>query len=259
VDFALLTGYESHGQTIMGRSPHQNPEMDNSGEYGYFRMDNWEQEVLAIIGVGEEEKMEWDKHPCFIAIQNALKCSKSYTRGTRHYGLSAYDAWERALLDDGNIVDVDNEIVSRRIVYHILLTGFIASQKAFTALPDCSSAPSHGVINGFVKRAQAGPGLIHGLMWDVWRVFGLQGGFLKGLKVRQDASPPYLYWDNDGDILRFKDRAVRERIAKIINRAREVDAQAIQDLRVAKEEWQKCRGRGNDYPCYCKDKPCTRV
>ncbi len=258
VDFALLTGYESQGRTILGRSPHQNPKMDNSGEYGYFRMENWEQEVLAIIGVGEEREMQQDKHPCSIAIQNGLKCSKSYTRGTRHYGLSTYDAWERAILDDENIVNVPNDIVSRRFVYHILLTGFIASQKCFTALPDCK-APSHGVISGYVKRAQAGPGLIHGLMWDVWRVIGLEKGFLKGLKVRQDASPPYLYWDDEEDILRFKDRSVRERIAKVINRARQVDEQAIQDLQTAKTEWLMCRGRGNDYPCYCKDKPCTRV
>ena len=258
VDFALLTGYESYGQVIMGRSPHQNPEMDNSAEHGYFRMDNWEQEILAIIGIGEEREMKRDKHPCFIAIQNGLRCSESYTRGTRHYGPSAYDAWERAILDDENIVDVSNDVVSRRFVYHILLTGFIASQKAFTILPDCK-APSHGVISGFVKRAQAGPGLIHGLMWDVWRVIGLEKGFLKGLKVRQDASPPYLYWDDEEDILRFKDRAVREGIAKIIDRARRVDEQSIQDLRRAEEEWQMCRGRGNDYPCYCKDKPCTRV
>ncbi len=258
VEMALLTGYESYGQIITGRSPHQNPKMDNSGEYGYFRMDNWEREVLAVIGVGEEREMERDKHPCFIAIQNALKCSKSYTRDTKHYGLSAYDSWEHAILDDENIIDVDNDIVSRRLVYHILLTGFIASQKAFTVLPDCK-APSHGVISGFVKRAQAGPGLIHGLMWDVWRVVGLRKGFLKGLKVRQDASPPYLYWDDDEDILYFKKRAIRERIARIINRARQVDEQAMQDLRIAKEEWEMCRGNGNDYPCYCKDKPCTRV
>ena len=57
----------------------------------------------------------------------------------------------RAILDDENIVDVDNEVVSRRLVYHILLTGFIASQKAFTTLPDCK-APSHGVIGGFYAR-----------------------------------------------------------------------------------------------------------
>ena len=257
VDFALLTGYESHGQTILGRSPHQN-EMDNSGEHGYFRMDNWEREVLAIIGIGKEKKMERGKSPCFIAIENALRCSKSYTDGTRHYGLSAYDAWERAILDDKNIAGVDNDIVSRRLVYHILLTGFIASQKCFTVLPDCN-APSMGVIDGYVKRAQAGPELIHGLMWDVWHVIGLGKGFLKGLKVRQDASPPYLYWDDDEDILLFKDRAVRERIARIINKARQVDEQAIQDLSIAKEEWEKCRGHGNDYPCPCMDKPCTRV
>ncbi len=258
VDFALLTGYESQGQTILGRSPHQNPKMDNSGEFGYFRMDNWEPEVLAIMGIGEEKKMERDKSPCFIAIENALKCSKSYTRGTRHYGLSAYDAWERAILDDENIVNVDNDIISRRMVYHILLTGFIASQKCFTVLPDCK-APSMGVINGYVKRAQAGTGLIHGLMWDVWHVVGLGKGFLKGLKVRQDATPPYLYWDDEEDIARFKDRAIRERIAGIINRARQVDEQAIQDLGIAKDEWERCRGLGNDYPCPCLDKPCTRV
>ncbi|MBD3183906.1 hypothetical protein GF312_16600 [Candidatus Poribacteria bacterium] len=258
VDFALLTGYESQGQAILGRSPHQNPDMDNSGEYGYFRMDKWEREVLAVMGVGKEKEMDRDKHPCFIAIQNALRRSRGYTEGTRYYGFSAYDAWERAILDDDNIVNVDNEIVSRRFVYHILLTGYTASQKAFTKLPKCK-APSHGVISGYVERAQAGPGIIHGLMWDIWRVIGLRKGFLSGLEVRQDVPEPYLYWDDDEDIITFKDRAVRERIAKIIRRAKQVDEQAIKDLQTAKEEWMMCRGRGNDYPCYCKDKPCSRV
>lgn len=119
--------------------------------------------------------------------------------------------------------------------------------------------PAHGVICGLVKRASAGLTMIHGLMWDVWRVFGVQGGFLKGLARNQDASPSYLYWNSVQDVERFQDRAVRERIAAIVRRAREVDAQAIADLRLAGEEWERCRGQGNLHRCFCREGPCTRV
>jgi len=253
VEMALLTGYESSGEVVLGRSPYQNSQMDNSGPYGYFRMADWERKVLAIIGIGEENRTEKNRDFSFLAIENALRYSKSHIRGTQYHGLAAYDAWERALLDDASITGVDDAIVSRRLLQHSLTAGFIASQKAFTVLPDCN-APSMGVVGGFVRRAAAGPGLIHGLMWDVWQVVG---GYWRGVKAGN--AEHRLYWENDEELRRFRDRTVREKAAKVISRARQVDAQAIQDLQEAKEEWEKCLGRGKEHPCPCWDKPCARV
>ncbi len=253
VEMTLLTGYESSGEVILGRSPYQNAGMDNSGPYGYLRMADWERQVLAVIGLGEERGAESDKHPCFTMIERMLRCSRSYSQDRRHYGLAAYDAWERALLDDESIIGADDDIAARRLLYHSGVAGVIASQKAFTVLPECH-APTMGVVSGFMRRAGAGPGLIHGLMWDVWQVVG---GYWRGIKTG-DAEHG-LTWENPEELRRFRERGVRERAAKVIRRARQVDAQAIEDLQTAKEEWERCRGHGKEYACPCWEKRCTRV
>ena len=254
VDMTLLTGYESGGDIILGRSLLQGLGTDNSGEYGYFRLPDWEREVLAVVGIGEERKTEWEKHPCFIAIGNCLKCARSYTEGTRHYGLAAYDAWERALLDDGCIAGVDDETVSRRLLYHSMTAGSIACQKCFTAMPECW-APSMGVVDGLVRRASAGTSMIHGLMWDAWQAVG---GYWRGAK---DGDAEHrVRWEGPEELERFRDRAVRERAAAVIQRARKVDAQAIHALEEAKDDWERCIGHGSDHPCPCWGSTvCARV
>ncbi len=111
-----------------------------------------------------------------------------------------------------------------------------------------------GVVAGLYNRGKTGPGLIHGLMWDAWHVVG---GYWKGIKT---GDAEYLvYWENNEELRRFRQRAVRERAAQVVRRARQVDAQAIQDLGEAKEEWDRCLGRGKDHPCPCWDQPCARV
>lgn len=250
VEVALLTGFESDGEVVVGSSLcyDRTETTDNSTEHGRFRMADWERDVVAIVGLGEKTPIPSAVHPCYTAIENALRYSKSYTRGTKHYGLSAYDAWECALLDDESVTGADDRVVSRRLLYHSSVAGFVACQKAFTIIPDwwhsVPPIPSMGVVSGLYQRAGLGPLVIHGLMWDVWHVVGA-------------------YWKSmapgDEEVRRFKDRAVRERAAEIIRRARRTDEQAIAELREAKEEWDRCRGRGSTHPCPCFDKPCTRV
>jgi len=190
-----------------------------------------------------------------MAIQNALRYSESHTRDTKHYGLSAYDAWESALLDDESIPSADDQVVSRRLLYHSSVAGNIACQKAFTAFPDYwDSVPSMGVISGLLQRAAAGPQIIHGLMWDAWQVVG---GYWRGIKPGD--AEYHVRWENDEEIRRFRDRAVRERAAEVIRRARRIDEQAIAELGEAKADWDKCRGRGCAHPCPCLEEPCTRV
>jgi hypothetical protein len=255
VDAALLTGFESGGEVILGRSPYQDATRDNSAEHGYFRLADWERDVVAILGLGEEIAVKPKSHPCYTAIENALRYSESHTRDTKHYGLSAYDAWEGALLDEESITGADDHVVSRRLLYHSSVAGNIACQKAFTAFPDYwDSVPSMGVISGLLQRAVAGPQIIHGLMWDVWQVVG---GYWRGAKP--GGAEYRIRWDNEEEIRRFRDRAIRERAAEVIRRARRTDEQAIAELREAKADWDKCRGQGFAHPCPCLDRPCTRV
>jgi hypothetical protein len=255
VDAALLTGYDSGGEVILGRSPYQDTTRDSSAEYGYFSLSDWERDVVAVVGLGEEISVKPECHPCYMAIENALRYSESHTRGTKHYGLSAYDAWESALLDEESITGADDDIVSRRLLYHSTVAGNIACQKAFTAFPDYWDAvPSMAVISGLLQRAAAGPQIIHGLMWDVWQVVG---GYWRGIKPGD--AEYRVRWDNDEEIRRFRDRAVRERAVEVIRRARRTDEQAIAELREAKADWDRCRGHGSAHPCPCMDKPCTRV
>jgi hypothetical protein len=255
VDAALLTGFESGGEVILGRSPHQDAARDNPVEHGSFSLADWERDVVAIVGLGEEISVKPECHPCYTAIENALRYSESHTRGTKHYGLSAYDAWESALLDDESITGADDDIVSRRLLYHSTVAGNIACQKAFTAFPDYWDAvPSMAVISGLLQRAAAGPQIIHGLMWDVWQVVG---GYWRGIKPGD--AEYRVRWDNDEEVRRFRDRVVRERAVEVIRRAKQTDEQAIAALREAKAEWDRCRGHGSAHPCPCMDKPCTRV
>jgi hypothetical protein len=254
VDAALVTGFESGGRVVLCES-HQDATTDDPTQYGTFRLADWERDVVAILGLGEETSAKPEHHPCYTAIQNALKYSKSYTRGTKHYGLSAYDAWERALLDEESITGADDFVVSRRLLYHSSVAGNIACQKAFTAFPDYWDAvPSMGVISGLFQCATAGPQIIHGLMWDVWHVVG---AYWRGCKPGD--SEYKARWDNAEEVGRFRDRAVRERAVEVIRRARRTDEQSLAELREAKTEWDMCRGRGSTYRCPCMDKSCTRV
>ena len=254
-DMCLLTGYEDGGTVALGRALLQRPCMDNSGPFGYFRLPDWEREVLAIIGIGGEVKTEWDKHPCFLALGNGLKCGRSYSEGTRHYGLNAYDAWELALLDDDCIEGVDDATLGRRLFYHSAVAGSIACQKAFTALPDCGGAAAMGVISGLVQRAQAGAGMIHGLMWDVWQAVG---GFWRG--VEQSDEPPFHRWAGAEELARFRDRSVRDRAAAVIRRARRTDEESLRDMAEARDDWERCVGHGSAHPCPCwGDSVCARV
>jgi hypothetical protein len=255
VDAALLTGFESGGEVILGQSPYQDAPKDGSTSPSSFRLADWERDVVAIVGLGEETPLTPKLHPCYTAIENALRYSKSHTRGAKHYGLSAYDAWERALLDEDSIASADDHVVSRRLLYHSSVAGNIACQKAFTAFPDYwDSVPSMGVISGLLQRAVAGPQIVHGLMWDVWHVVG---GYWKGAKAGD--AEYRMRWDNDEEVRRFRDRAVREQAVQVIRRARRTDKQALAELREAKDDWDRCRGKGSSHRCPCMDKPCTRV
>jgi hypothetical protein len=250
MDTVLLTGYESGGEAILFRCPYRNAPTDMANPSGYFRLDDWERQTLVVIGIGAEEKYGWEYQPAYVAMSNALRYAQSYTQGAWQVGLSAYDAWERMLLDEGSIADVQ---LSRRLAQHSMIAGYLASQKAFTVLPDCN-APSMGVIAGLYYRAKTGPGLIHGLMWDAWQV---AGGYWRGIKALE---PEYrVCWENDEELRRFRQPSVREKAAQVVRRTRQVDSQAIQDLTEAKDEWDRCLGRGKDHPCPCWEKPCVRV
>jgi hypothetical protein len=254
VDMTLLTGYEGGGDVVLGRSLLQGPRTDNSGPFGYFRLPDWERHVLALIGIGGEAKTEWEKHPCFIATENGLKCGRSYSEGTRHYGLAAYDAWERALLDDECIDGVDDETLAPRLQYHSAVAGSTACQRCFTAIPGCDEAPSMGVVGGLVRRARSGALMVHGLMWDVWQAVGGYWRMQPGDSQRRAG------WEGSEELARFRDRSVRERAVAAIRRARKTDEESLRDLADAKDDWERCISHGTAHPCPCMGPtPCARV
>ena len=112
-------------------------------------------------------------------------------------------------------------------------------------MPRCD-APSMGVIEGLVRRADAGTLLIHGLMWDAWQV---AGGYWRGAKDGEGEHR--VIWDSPEEIGRFRDRAVRERAVEVIRRARRIDEQSMRDLQDARDDWARCRGQGSSYACPC--------
>jgi hypothetical protein len=253
---ALVSGYTDGGETILVRYAYMPESPEN--EPGSIPITDWEQDVLAVIGISDGTPEESKLHPSYVAITNGLKYSRSHTVGTKHYGLNAYDAWANALLNDAWFYGVSDEIVARRLAYHSILAGSIACQKAFTAFPEGWRSvpgqliPGMGVINETIDCAQAHAHKVHGHMWDVWHVVG---GYRKGVNITESG----ISIDDPEEITRFRDRGVRERAVEVIQRARQTDETAIAEMAEAKMEWDKCRGRGGPFHCPCMNKGCTRV
>jgi hypothetical protein len=112
VDAALLTGFESGGEMILGRSAYQDTTRDSSAGYGYFSLADWERDVVAIVGLGEEVPIVQKCHPCYTAIENALRYSVSHTRGTKARGRRGAD---HPRLDVGRVAGRGRVLARRQI------------------------------------------------------------------------------------------------------------------------------------------------
>jgi hypothetical protein len=89
----------------------------------------------------------------------------------------------------------------------------------------------------------------------VWQAVG---GFWRG--VEKGDAEYQLRWTGEEELVRFRDRAVRERAAKAIRRARLIDSQSVRDLAEAYDDWERCIGHGCAQPCPCWGSTgCARV
>ncbi len=254
VEAVLLTGFESGGETVLVQSHLLDAPADDTAGHDYVPLTDWERDVVALLSLGEGTPDARKHHDCYTMIENGLRCAANRTLGTKHYGLAAYDAWAAALLDDEAIDDADDHVVARRLMHHSAVAGNIACQRASMWLWydwEWESIPTNGIARGLVMRAASVSPIVHGLMWDAWHVVG-------GYWLMDRSDETGVVWKND-EVGRFRNRRVRERAAEVVMRARRVDEQAIADLREAKTEWDKCRGRGGSYGCPCMEKGCTRV
>ncbi|SHO47415.1 helix-turn-helix transcriptional regulator [Anaerocolumna xylanovorans] len=104
----IITGYRDNGDTLLGWNFFQdNPEFGGNvetHESGYFISKDWWEnpDTVSVIGMGEKtgEKMSIDG-----IVKNAVEVLSGRQTGNYAKGIQAYDAWKKAVTDDGQFKD----------------------------------------------------------------------------------------------------------------------------------------------------------
>ena len=118
----VITGYRDEGNTLLGWNFFQdNPEFSGKGqmdESGYFISGQWWEnpETKAVMALGEVTK---DRFSPKTILQNAIEVMTG--RNWKHYakGISAYDAWVKAVLNDDDFpANAVLPILAERLMCH---------------------------------------------------------------------------------------------------------------------------------------------
>ncbi len=118
----IITGYRDNGSILLGWSFFQdNPEFAGGvtfDESGYFITDKWweNSDTKAVMSLGEITK---DRFTPKRVLQNAIEVMTGRNWQNAAKGLSAYDAWAKAILNDGDFPDnAILPILAERLMVH---------------------------------------------------------------------------------------------------------------------------------------------
>jgi hypothetical protein len=179
---ALITGYDDHGDTLIGWSFFQDgPDFSADVTFepsGYFRKRKWFKDTSALAITGEKVSQPDMRKVIREALQWMLQVSRTpaVENGARANGLAAYHAWADALLNDewypaGNIA-----LLQERHWKHNDLVGVIAEARWYGAqfLFQCVDFVHYSMVEDLMHAAACYAGE-HDLMWQAWNVLGGNG------------------------------------------------------------------------------------
>ncbi|HBN84693.1 MAG TPA: RNA polymerase subunit sigma-24 [Clostridiales bacterium] len=118
----IITGYRDEGNTLLGWNFFQdNPEFAGKieiDESGYYITNKWWEnpETKAVMSLGE---ITQERYTPKMILQNAIEVMTG--RNWKHYakGISAYDAWAKAVLNDGDFPEnAILPILAERLMVH---------------------------------------------------------------------------------------------------------------------------------------------
>lgn len=219
----IITGFDEDGDVLIGWSFFQkSKEFSEDVEFessGYFRKRNWYKDTYSLIIIGEKK----EGHSLAEIYKDTLKWALKVVRTPlvqKEYnnGLSAYEVWSNAILQDEEFTD--KKVKELRLRYHVHqdAVGTIAEgrwyayqflQKVMEDIP----CPKEEIS----KAAQCYDNE-HSLMWQVWDLVGGPGYSDKKAKL-------------------FKESEIRKKTSEIILQACEQDKQAADCLERALKKW----------------------
>ena len=108
-DCALVTGYDSDGDVLLGWSTYQDVRADHDVPHdplGYFRKPEWHEKTHGYVLLGGRHEPTSRASTYRDALQLARRVVRTPTLGDRSCGLRALEVWAQAMGDDANF-DVD--------------------------------------------------------------------------------------------------------------------------------------------------------
>lgn len=230
----LITGYDDHGETILGWNFFQSfdPRIETEPS-GYYRKRDWAQDAQSLLIIGEKGSRPPLKETYRSALEFALKVvhtpmvrpepnsPEQYQH--RHNGLAAYDAWIAHLLQDENFTVEDEATLRQHFEVHDQMVGMVAEARWYgsqflVGMTEHVDTHVHRDAVEDILHAAALYAGDHELMWQLWNLAGGIG--------------------NPEGWKRFADPAVRRQMVPIIHQARDKDARAAEHIERALDRWR---------------------
>lgn len=211
----VITGYDEHGEVIMGWNFFQDfPELNAGVQFepsGMFRKRDWFPDTLGLIIIGEEQEKPPQREIYREALKWALEIAHTPKVHDYHSGLAAYTAWAQALLQDDAFPPDDMAVLREHHMVHNGGLGALAEARWYASLFLNELAEHEPIMADHLSAAADCYQAQHDLMWEIWNLMG--GNDFSDDRVRQLAEP-----------------AVRQQIAPLILRARDKEAEAADYL-----------------------------
>jgi RNA polymerase sigma factor (sigma-70 family) len=219
----LITGFDDEGEVLIGWSYFQGvKEFSEDVEFepnGYFRKRNWFKDVYRLIILGEKKRRPPLKKACRDALSWAVKLARTpVVQGDCAAGLSAFDAWAKAISLDEEFTDKKVKELHHRYHVHMDASGTIAEGRWYAYQFLQKVLEDVDCPKGEISKASKCYDAEHTLMWQLWGLVGGPGASVKKAKL-------------------FKEKEIRQKSAAIILQARERDEKAAHHLELALKSW----------------------
>jgi AraC-like DNA-binding protein len=206
----IITGYEDHGDTLLGLNYFQEDPGCNKGveilENGYFRKNKWFEDTWSLIVI-EDKFSGFDRAFGTKAILTwALRIMNTKELFGRHSGFAALKAWERHILKEDEFAGIDDTTLERKHRVHNSAVGMLAESRAWANSFVCHLAEKEPSMKQELEKAGDCFNAIHDLMWEMWHTCG--------------------GWGNPEAWRSFRDLETRTRLAEILRKAIELDSKA---------------------------------
>jgi RNA polymerase sigma factor (sigma-70 family) len=217
----VITGFDEEGEVLIGWSYFQKAkEFSDDVEFekdGYFRKRNWFKDTHRLIILGEKKQRPPLENVYREALQWALMVIRTPKVNDRYNGLTAYQAWSEAVLQDDEFTGKKVKELQLRYHVHQDAVGTIAEGRWYAynfltkVIEDITvPEPLSGAAQCYDDQ--------HSLMWKVWGLVDGPGASVKKARL-------------------FADAEIRKKTAQLILQAQDKDREAADFIEQALNDW----------------------